>query len=194
MCGLSEVGCVCCENLLECVYGGRFCWLFLWICVFYSGLVGWLVGVKISLFDVSDVSNPVEVAKCEIGDRGTDSPLLYDHKALLFDKDRNLLVIPVLVAEIDPSQYPGEIPDWAYGEYVWQGAYVFDISLDGLEFRGGITHLEGQDLLKGGYYYSNYSVERTLFIDDILYTVSDKLVKMNDLESLGLFNEIEFLA
>jgi inhibitor of cysteine peptidase len=156
-----------------------------------EGDFAWYQGVKISLFDVSDVSNPVEVTKYEIGDRGTDSPVLSDHRALLFDKDRDLLVIPVLVAEINPSQYPGEIPDWAYGEYVWQGAYVFDISLDGLEFRGGITHLEGQDLIKSGYYYSDYSVERALYIDDILYSVSNKLVKMNDLESLDLLNEIE---
>ena len=53
----------------------------------------WYQGIKISLFDVSDVSNPVEVAKFEIGDRGTDSPVLWDHKALLFDRERNLLVI-----------------------------------------------------------------------------------------------------
>ena len=56
----------------------------------------WYQGVKISLFDVSDVSNPVEVAKYEIGDRGTDSPILYDHKSLLFDREKNLLVIPVI--------------------------------------------------------------------------------------------------
>ena len=152
----------------------------------------WYQGVKISLFDVSDVSNPVEVAKYEIGDRGTDSPVLWDHKALLFDKEKNLLVIPVLVAEIDPSQYEGEIPDWAYGEFVWQGACVFDISPDGIEYRGGITHLEdGADLKSGYWSYSEYFVERALYIGNVLYTVSDKLVKMNDLGSLDLLNEIE---
>ena len=90
----------------------------------------WYQGVKMCLFDVSDVSNPVEVAKYEIGDRGTDSPILYDHKSLLFDREKNLLVLPVLLAEIDENDYAGEVPDYAYGEYVWQGAYVFEISLD----------------------------------------------------------------
>jgi len=152
----------------------------------------WYQGVKISLFDVSDVSNPVEVAKYEIGDRGTDSPVLYDHKALLFDKEKNLLVIPVLVAEKDPTLYPDELPDWAYGEYVWQGACVFDISPDGIALRGTITHLEdGADLKNSHWSYSEYFVERTLYIEDVLYTVSDKLVKMNDLGSLDLLNEIE---
>jgi inhibitor of cysteine peptidase len=47
------------------------------------------------LFDVSDVLNPKEVAKIEIGDKGTSSDALYDHKAVLFDKEKNLLVLPV---------------------------------------------------------------------------------------------------
>jgi uncharacterized secreted protein with C-terminal beta-propeller domain len=157
-----------------------------------EGDFAWYQGVKMSLFDVSDVSNPVEVAKYEIGDRGTDSPILHDHKALLFDESRNLLVIPVLVAELDPTRYPGEVPDWAYGEYVWQGACVFDISPGGIEYRGGITHLEDSADLKSGYWsYYEYFVERAFYIGNVLYTVSDRLVKLNDLGSLDLLNEIE---
>jgi inhibitor of cysteine peptidase len=155
----------------------------------------WYQGIKISLFDVSDVANPVEVAKYEIGDRGTDSPILYDHKVLLFDKEKNLLVIPVTVAEIDESDYPEGVPDWAYGRYVWQGAYVLDISLDGIELRGGITHLEDGMLTDGGYYYyyeySGYVVQRTLYMDDVLYTISSMKVKMNNLETLAEINEVE---
>ncbi len=158
-----------------------------------EGDFAWYQGVKIALFDVSDVSNPVEIAKYEIGDRGTDSPVLDDHKALLFDKARNLLVIPVLVAEIDENQYAGEVPSSAHGEFVWQGAYVFDISLDGLELRGGITHLDdSDDLLKSGYwFYSEYSVERSLYIEDVLYTISSMKIKMNNLETLAEVNEVE---
>jgi len=153
----------------------------------------WYQGVKISMFDVSDVSNPREVAKYEIGDRGTDSPILYDHKSLLFDKQKNLLVIPVLVAELDESNYEGEIPDWAYGEYVWQGAYVFDISVQGISLRGQITHMDdNSDLLKTGYYfYSGYSVQRSLYIENVLYTISNMKVKMNTLDSLTEINSIE---
>ena len=54
-----------------------------------------MAGVKIALFDVSDVENPKEVDKLEIGERGSDSEALYDHKAFLFDKKRNMLVIPI---------------------------------------------------------------------------------------------------
>ena len=151
-----------------------------------QGDFAWYQGVKISLFNVSDVSKPTEIAKYEIGDRGTDSPILRDHKAFLFDKSRNLLVIPVSVAEIDESKYPGGVPPNAYGEFVWQGAYIFHISIEeGLVLRGGVTHLEGNDWTKNGYYYgSPYYVKRSLYIENVLYTISDKRIKMNNLETL----------
>ena len=155
----------------------------------------WYQGIKISLFDVTDVTNPVEIAKYEIGDRGTDSPILYDHKALMFDREKNLLVIPVMVAELDETDYDGEVPDWAYGDYVWQGAYVLDISLDGIELRGQITHMEDGMLDNNGFYYyygySSYIIQRSLYIEDVLYTVSNMKVKMNNLETLAEINEIE---
>jgi inhibitor of cysteine peptidase len=151
----------------------------------------WYQGVKISLFDVSDVSNPVEVAKYEIGDRGTDSPVLYDHKALLFDKEKNLLVIPVWVAEIDETKYEEGVPDWAYGDFVWQGAYVFNISLEGVTLRGQITHMEDGTANYGYYYYyTNPIVQRSLYIEDVLYTISNMKVKMNNLQTLSEINEV----
>jgi len=159
-----------------------------------EGDFAWYQGVKISLFDVSDVGNPKEIDKYEIGDRGTDSPVLSDHKAFLFDRTKNLLVIPVLVAEIDEEKYPNGVPPNMYGDYVWQGAYVFNVTVDqGFVLKGGITHLEGDsDLKKSGYYfYSSYSVKRSLYIDNVLYTISDKKIKMNNLEDLTEINEIE---
>lgn len=158
-----------------------------------EGDFAWYQGVKISLFDVSDISKPKEITKYEIGDRGTTSPVLRDHKAFLFDKSKGLLVLPVLVAEIDEDKYPNGVPPYTSGDYVWQGAYVFNISLEkGLIFRGGITHLENNtDLLKSGYYFSSaYSVKRALYIDNVLYTISDKKIKMNSLENLDEISEL----
>jgi len=159
-----------------------------------EGEFAWYQGVKISLFDVSDVNNPQEISKYEIGDRGTDSPVLWDHKAFLFDKSRNLLVIPILVAEVDESEYPEGVPTWAYGEPVWQGAYVFHISPDtGLRLEGRITHIESSADLEEGYYYyySPFSVERSLYIGDVLYTISQAKIKMNSLENLDYINEVQ---
>ncbi len=154
-----------------------------------EGDFAWYQGVKISLFDVSNVSNPLEIAKYEIGDRGTDSPVLRDHKAFLFDRSRNLLVFPVMVAEIDETKYPGEVPPNAHGDPVWQGTYVFDISLEeGFVLKGGVTHLEDDTDL----WASNCWVKRSLYINNALYTISDKKIKINSLENLAEINEVEF--
>jgi inhibitor of cysteine peptidase len=158
-----------------------------------EGDFAWYQGVKISLFDVSDLANPREAAKYEIGDRGTDSPILSDHKALLFDKERNLLAIPVLVAEIDETKYSGEVPDNAYGDYVYQGLYVFSITEDSISLRGRITHMDNEDeFMKSGYYfYSEYSVFRALYIEDLLYTLSNKRIEINNLTTLEPISQIE---
>jgi uncharacterized secreted protein with C-terminal beta-propeller domain len=158
-----------------------------------EGDFAWYQGVKIALFDVSDVENPREVAKIIIGDRGTDSPVLNDPKAFLFDRDRNLLAMPILLAEINENQYPEGVPPNAYGEYVWQGLYVFTITENSISLRGRVTHMENEDdLLKSGYYfYSEYSVKSSLYIENMLYSISDRKVKINDLTSLELVNEIK---
>jgi len=158
-----------------------------------EGDFAWYQGVKVSLFDVRELDNPTEISKLTIGDRGTDSPVLRDHKAFLLDVGRGLLVMPVLVAKIDPSDYPYGVPANAYGEYVWQGAYVLGISAeDGIEVLGRIEHLEDEgEMLKSGYYFeSKYSVKRALYINDVLYTISEGLVKANDISTLQELNAL----
>ncbi|RJX15311.1 hypothetical protein CW703_06785 [Candidatus Bathyarchaeota archaeon] len=158
-----------------------------------EGDFSWYQGVKISLFDVSDVTNPKELDKIIIGDRGTETPVLRDHHALLFDKKRNLLVIPILEAKIFPEKYSGKIPPWVHGEYIFQGVYVLHVSLEeGIKLKGKITHLENQEnLLKSGYYFkSKYEIKRSLYIDNMLYTVSDGKIKINNIKTLESLGEI----
>jgi uncharacterized secreted protein with C-terminal beta-propeller domain len=159
-----------------------------------DGDFSWYQGVKLSLFDVSDVNKPKEVAKYEIGDRGTESYALHDHKAFLFSKSKNLLVIPITLAEIDEEQYPTGLEPWQHGDYTFQGAYVFSISPEGgFKLKGRVSHVEDEDVFEksGYYYYSPYSVERSLYIDEVLYTVSDAQVKMNDLDDLDEINKVD---
>jgi uncharacterized secreted protein with C-terminal beta-propeller domain len=152
----------------------------------------WYQGIKISLFDVTDVENPKEISKFNIGDRGTDSPVLTDHKAFLFSKQKNLLVIPIQLAEIDESKYPRGVQPNTYGDYVWQGTYVLNVDLDnGFTLKGKITHTD-PEVFEHEYYYDYGSqIQRSLYIDDILYTVSNKMVKANSLEDLSEISRIE---
>jgi len=157
-----------------------------------EGEFAWHQGIKISLFDVSDVENPRELAKIEVGDRGSDSQALYDHHAFLFSRARNLLVIPILEAQIDEDDFAGEVPPNFYGDFVYQGAYVFDVSREGIELRGRVTHIDDDSLLKSGFWFeSEYEVERSLYIEDNLYTISQGRMKINDLGTLEEVKTIE---
>jgi inhibitor of cysteine peptidase len=153
------------------------------------------LGMKIALFDVSDVLNPKEKFKIEIGDRGTDSELFGNHKALLFSKEKNLLAFPVTVCERDPATMNKndylvkKDPRLAYGRPVFQGALVYKLSIDkGFEFKGTITHHPSGkiiDLQRKNQYDYNREVSRILYIGDILYTVSNGYLKANQLITLA---------
>jgi len=132
--------------------------------------------VKISLFDVSDVSAPTEMSKYLMKGGWSDTLVLSDHKAFLFDRSKELLVIPVMM--------------YGWDKYsMWQGACVFSISLSkGITFKGGISHQE----INSSQLEDNYFVNRALYIDDVLYTISNKKIKMNNIENLEPINEIKF--
>jgi len=140
-------------------------------------------GVKISLFDVSDVENPSEIGKYEIKEgKWSKSEALYDHKAFLFDREKGILVVPV--------SYYGEIEMAEQGRTryrYWQGAYVFDISLEGIQLRGKVDHC---DNLTENKYFGDY-VRRSLYMGNVLYTVSNSKVKANDLDDLREIGEVD---
>jgi inhibitor of cysteine peptidase len=154
-----------------------------------GGNFAWYQGMKIAIFDVSDVANPREMHKVEIGDRGTDSYALNDHKAFLFDREKNLLVLPVLLAELTPEQKSSsDRRAYDYGSFTFQGAYVYNVSLEsGFQLKGRITHVEDPAELEMGYEYydSAEAVRRALYIGDDLYTVSEARIKINRLDDLG---------
>jgi uncharacterized secreted protein with C-terminal beta-propeller domain len=138
-------------------------------------------GVKIALFDVSDLQNPRLLDKVQIGDAGSDSAALTDHHAFLFDRVKNLLVIPVRAVNAGPALKDGSSP---YPR-VWYGAYVFGLSpKTGFVLRGTVKHGSGES----GYSYyinSEYDVKRSLYIDNVLYTMSARQVRANPLDDLN---------
>jgi len=127
------------------------------------GFENW--SVKISIFDVSDPTDPTEMDRYVISG-GSWSEANYDHKAVLFDKQRELLVIPAS----------------SYTDYEHKtGAFVFKISLtEGISLRGVIDH--------GEYNY----LRRALYIDDNLYTISGSVVMVNSLSDLSEINSVQY--
>jgi len=144
-------------------------------------------GLKLSLFDVSDVAEPKEIDVYVMGDAGSDSIALNDHKAFLFSRDKNLLVIPVNIRE--------DLKDRGWGELTFSGAAVFKVNKEGFELTGKIDHSDGgrgsnSDYWRGYNYYDN-TVKRSLYIDNVLYTFSNNYIKMNALEDLDLLRKLE---
>ena len=141
---------------------------------------GRITGMKLSLFDVTDVSNPTEISKYIIGERGTYSEALNDHKAFLFDKGKELLVIPVRVYEDNYKES-------------FQGAYVFNVDLEnGFTLKGTVTHVNETAKEDNEWYYDwNSEVRRSLYIDNVLYTVSNSMIKANSLTDLTEISKVE---
>ncbi len=154
-----------------------------------EGDFAWYQGIKIALFDVSDVKNPKELHKVIIGDRGTDSPALTDHKAFLFDKEKELLVIPITLAEIQDKNGAGN----QYGDYTFQGAYVYKLNKEtGFELKGKVTHYDDDEVfLKSGYYFhGEASIMRSLYIGNVLYTLSNQRLQLNSLNNLETLKKL----
>ena len=98
----------------------------------------------------------------------------------MFDQPKQLLALPISISRI-----------WVNGQYYnkgfWQGAYVFDVSLKhGFTLEGNITHQNVAGQLEGG-----FEVRRILYIENVLYTISCKNMKMNSLEDLSEIKEVE---
>ncbi len=129
-------------------------------------------GVKVALFDVSDPANPREIDHIVIGDAGSDSEVLRDHKAFLYSQKDNLLVLPISVVENTGGSYYDT-------RRVWDGAVAYKVGPDGFTLLGKVKHTS----TTGSYYYWDYNarVHRSLYIGAALYTFSDAFIKVNEL-------------
>lgn len=150
-------------------------------------------GVKISLFDVSDINNPVENAHYIVPGEGTNSIALNDHKAVLFSKDKNLLVLPIT----EQKSYQTGID--------FQGAMVLTINDHEISLRGKIDHgglqndtqsASGSTITEPGIVPGDRPVDyqaqinRSAYIGDTLFTFSQRMLKANNLGDLAELGEL----
>ena len=125
-------------------------------------------GLKMVMFDISDFTNPQVLFKVNIGDRYTSSELLYNHKALLYSKEKNIIAFPL------NSYSNGKINS---------KAEIYEIDLNqGFILKGEISHVTNNYLEK---------IERIVFVKDCYYTLSKKLIKAVNMETLEVAKEIE---
>ena len=124
-------------------------------------------GLKLSMFDISDFNNPQELFKISIGDsKYTYSELLYNHKALLFSKEKNIIAFPLYSSS---------------GRKTNSRAAIYNIDLEkGFSLKGEISNVTNK-------YEEN--VKRIVFANDTFYTFSDSLVKVANMDTLEVVKE-----
>lgn len=137
-------------------------------------------GVKISLFDVSDFNNPIEKDKMIIGKGNSYTDVSWDHKAFLFNKNRNIMAMPIMAQ--------GENGQWST-----QDAYIFSFTADGkLNQRGKISHATGAIGTQApDYSYWEEYISRIFYVNQDLYTISNKWLQLNDFDTLSPINAVK---
>lgn len=139
-------------------------------------VVAYANGLKMAIFDVSDYSNPKELYSIKIGNRGSYSELLYNHKALLFDEEEGIFAFPAYLTN-DAGLYDDGTPK--YGDKIFEGALVYDVSVEnGITLRGKIEH--------------ENEIERIIRIGNKLYTLSNGIVKSSDIATVKEIDCLEY--
>ena len=108
-------------------------------------------GLKMAMFDISDLNNPQELFKITVGDsKYTYSELLYNHKALLFSKEKNIIAFPLYSSS---------------GRKTNSRAAIYNIDLEkGFFLKGEIANVTDK-------YEEN--VKRIIFVNKMYYTLYD---------------------
>ncbi|WP_040227404.1 beta-propeller domain-containing protein [Bhargavaea cecembensis] len=139
-------------------------------------------GMKISLFDVSDMTAPKEQATEIIGGTGTSSDVQYDHKALFEHKSRNLYGFPVMIYEEKGKN--GEL------SYEGGGALIYEITPSGgIVKKGDLTEKKLDEM---GYEAYDEMVRRIIWSGDAAFTISPSAVtaySLDDFRKLGSTGE-----
>jgi hypothetical protein len=152
-----------------------------------QGTFAWFQGVMLQVFDVSDMNNPRLAHKELIGTRGSSSEALADHLAFNYYAPKNILALPMTVCE-------GGNGLSGYGtNMTFSGLMVYDVTATaGFTKRGQVVHPTaetGNGYLADGCsnWWANASseVKRSVIMDDVVFSISDRRVKANNLANLG---------
>ncbi len=125
----------------------------------------WYLGLKLSIFDVTDFAAPKELHTETIGVRGTDSEALRNHKA--FTYHNGMLAFPIHL-------YEGNATPPAWGYYTFGGLMVYRVSAEtGFAYAGRIATINQSSPWSWG---SN-EWTRGAFVGQTVYAVSPLAVK-----------------
>lgn len=155
--------------------------------------LGWLADVnsqassslKLTLLDLSDLTKPKELDSYLIGEAASDSIVFSDPAAFSYSSGQNSLAIPTAWRGGD-------------GRLIFAGDVIFSTNGNKLSVQGQIDHSSGgyftqADTWQGVNYYDN-TVKRGLYINENLFTFSNKFLKINKLADASLIKSVELIT
>jgi inhibitor of cysteine peptidase len=154
-----------------------------------TGNFSYYLGLKLSLFQVLPNGTSSDLSDYYIGDRGTDSPVLTNHLAFTFDTATNIMVIPVTLALVSGNQSTSPNSPPPYGNVVWQGAYVFNVTSSGFNLLGKVSEYPASQNY-GDSPNNNLQIERSVIIGNYLYTISASEVMVNNLSTFAVVSTV----
>lgn len=125
-------------------------------------------GIKLSMFDVSNPTNPIEMFNTVIGDKHTNTSATYDHKAVMFSKEKNIIAIPIV----------------QYNRKYESKAVIYNI-----DFENGFNQLGEIEEESDNITYRR--IERIIYVGSNYYTFSNKWVNVSDMKTFETIKNIE---
>jgi uncharacterized secreted protein with C-terminal beta-propeller domain len=144
-------------------------------------------GLKLSLFDVTDMTDPKEITAVIIGNEYTHSDLLHNPRAWLFNKEKGFVAFPV-------HHYSyGFVPEGSEKFDDFNGVYVYNIDTKGLDLRGTIEIKEDPPPRNPfhSFHYQN-TVQRVLYIGDTFYSAFMTGMQANGMDDLNFIGAINY--
>lgn len=117
--------------------------------------------IKLSMFDVSNLNNPVEIFTKSLGEGYSYSNVTFDHKLLMYDKHRNLIGFPISM-----NNKKGRMQD---------SILILNIDLENKEFK-----IHSQYTVDN----FNYYIRKVIYIGDTLYILCDSEILAFDINTL----------
>lgn len=126
--------------------------------------------MKMSMFDVSDLENPKEMFSVDIGEKNVYSEVIYNHKALFYHKNRNLIGFPATIRRNNANKDTNNF-------------VLYQIDLE----KGFIEYGNIEQKIN---YKTN--INRAIYIDNILYTLAESKMVSYNLDNMEKLDELEY--
>ena len=149
-------------------------------------------GVKVSLYNVTDPAAPTEVQSLLLGQRGSFSSALYDHRAISIlppanGRDATRVAFGIDIAgTAEPARRPEPEDAWNYNDWRFNALHAIEVNTGtdaGLTLSGRLVAASVDDAGNFGYGFGSGS-ERVVMVGDSAYYVYGGQVRAANWNSL----------